>query len=81
VAPDAATLERMKSQYLGCVSEVDAALGRLVAFLKAAGEWDRTMLVLTSDHGEQLGEHRQISKLGFYRSSFEVTSPWATPSF
>ena len=26
----------------------------------AAGEWGRTMLVLTSDHGEQLGGHRQI---------------------
>ena len=41
--------------YLGEVSAVDAALGPLFDALLGAGE--RTLAVVTSDHGESLGEH------------------------
>lgn len=35
---------------------VDACLGRFVAGLKAAGRWERTVLILTADHGDSFGE-------------------------
>lgn len=35
----------------------DLQVGRLVAALQASGRWERTLLVITSDHGEDLGEH------------------------
>jgi arylsulfatase A-like enzyme len=36
---------------------VDQQIARVVDHLKRAGLWDSTLFVLTSDHGESLGEH------------------------
>ena len=47
--PDCEQMIRMKEQYLGAVAEADAALGRLVDNLKQTGEWERTLVILTSD--------------------------------
>ena len=30
------------------------------------------MVVLTADHGEQLGDHWQLGKLGYFRQSYEI---------
>jgi arylsulfatase A-like enzyme/Tfp pilus assembly protein PilF len=49
---------RFRSQpYHGEVAAADAALEPLLAPLLAAGAGARTLVVLTSDHGESLGEH------------------------
>ncbi len=63
---------RIRATYWGMVSEVDAQIGRIVAGLKASGAWEDTLIVLTSDHGEMLGDHQLYSKLGFYDESFHV---------
>lgn len=39
------------------VRETDALIDRLVAGLREAGALDRTIVVVTSDHGESFGEH------------------------
>jgi arylsulfatase A-like enzyme len=36
---------------------MDAELGRFFDFLKAEGLWEDTLLVITSDHGEEFFEH------------------------
>ena len=38
------------------ISDVDNELGRLFDTLVSLGMWDDTMIVVTSDHGEQLGD-------------------------
>src|SRR5262249_17093571 len=43
--------------YDGEVAYADAALGGFLGRLRAAGSLDRTLVVITSDHGESLGEH------------------------
>lgn len=35
----------------------DWALGQLIAYLKQQKLWDNTLLIVTADHGEALGEH------------------------
>ncbi|WP_087021032.1 sulfatase family protein [Thaumasiovibrio subtropicus] len=40
--------------YFANVSGVDTEFGRIVEALKASGEWDNTLVVFTSDHGETL---------------------------
>lgn len=45
------------SQYDGEIAAVDAEVGRLVEALDGSAVRDRTLVVLTSDHGESLGEH------------------------
>jgi len=43
--------------YAAEVAYVDAELGRLVSALQRLGLAERTLLAVTSDHGEALGEH------------------------
>jgi hypothetical protein len=42
------------------VAWADDRLGRLIQALRQSGEWDRTLLVVTSTHGEEFGEKGQI---------------------
>jgi len=58
--------------YFGLIDEVDDNLGRLFASLKAGGHWDSTLIIFTSDHGEQLGDHWLMSKQGFYDQSYHI---------
>lgn len=43
--------------YRGEVFTADREVGRLFAALRASGDWYPTIVALTSDHGESLGEH------------------------
>lgn len=69
----------LRAQYYGMISEVDAQLGRVVSAIEARGEWDETLVVLTSDHGEQLGDHGLVEKLGFFPQSYHVLGLWRDP--
>jgi len=42
--------------YKAATSYMDEELGRLMDYLRVRGEYDNTLVVLTSDHGENLGE-------------------------
>jgi arylsulfatase A-like enzyme len=69
---DEAKIRRLRAQYYGMVSEVDAAVGRVIDWLRANGEWDDTVIVVTADHGEQLGDHGLLQKLGFFEQSYHI---------
>jgi len=56
--------KEMIRAYLACVSYIDANVGRVLAALDQAGLTDRTIIVLWSDHGYQLGEKGKWSKAG-----------------
>lgn len=45
--------------YSGEIAYADENLGNLIERLKTLGVYDRTLLVLTSDHGEGNGEHNE----------------------
>ncbi len=47
--------------YDGEIAYVDEQLGLLFTFLKERGLWDNTLVVLTADHGEGLGEHGELT--------------------
>lgn len=51
--------------YRGEVEYTDAELGRFFAYLKGKGWYDRTLVVVTSDHGEGLNEHGE-QKHGYF---------------
>jgi len=42
--------------YAAQVAAVDRCLGEFVSYLKAAGLYERSVVILTADHGESLGE-------------------------
>lgn len=72
-------MRHLRAQYYGMISEVDAQLGRVVRAIEDRGEWSDTLVVITSDHGEQLGDHGLIQKLGFFPQSYHVIGLWRDP--
>ncbi len=69
---NARRLEDAWVSYLGLMTEVDENLGRLFSFLREKGDWDDTLIIFTSDHGEQLGDHWLTGKLGFFDQSYHI---------
>jgi arylsulfatase A-like enzyme len=55
-------LARMTAGYYGMVAQLDHAIGRVLDALTARGLADDTLVIVTSDHGEFLGEHQMIFK-------------------
>ncbi len=63
---------KLQASYYGLMSEVDAQLGRLFAHLDALGLRDDTLIIFTSDHGEQMGDAWLYGKCGWFESSYHV---------
>ncbi len=61
----------MAALYGGEVSYVDAQIGRLLDSLRAAGQLQNTLVIITADHGESLGEHDYWFEHGRY--AYEAT--------
>ncbi len=69
---DPGDVAEMQAQYFGMISEVDAQLARVWAVLEQREEWRNTVIVVTADHAEQLGDQGLIQKAGFYESSYAI---------
>lgn len=65
-------LRQMRATYYGMMSEVDHQLGLLLAFLDERKLTDNTLIIFSSDHGEQLGDHYLLDKQGFYDQSYHI---------
>jgi arylsulfatase A-like enzyme/cytochrome c-type biogenesis protein CcmH/NrfG len=48
---------RYKDPYDGEVAYADASLGKLFSYLRQRGLYERSLIVIMSDHGESLGAH------------------------
>jgi arylsulfatase A-like enzyme/Flp pilus assembly protein TadD len=67
--------------YLAEIAYTDKVVGRLTGWLESQGLLDRTIVVVTGDHGESLGEHGEASHAYFiYGSTMHVPlivrTPW-----
>jgi len=69
---DERELRALQAQYLGMVSDVDEQLGRVLDALRTLGMWDDTLVVVTADHGEQLGDQGTLDKGGPFESSYHI---------
>ncbi len=58
--------------YYGSVAFMDAQVGRILKGLEESGVADNTIVVFTSDHGFNLGEHGHWQKMSFWRQSTRV---------
>ena len=58
--------------YMGLIKQADDQLGRLLDHLEATGRMDDTMIVLTSDHGDYLGDHWLGEKDLFHEPSVKI---------
>ncbi|NOX40095.1 MAG: sulfatase-like hydrolase/transferase [Alphaproteobacteria bacterium] len=58
--------------YMGLIKQCDDQMGRLFAFLEDSGRMNDTMIVITSDHGDYLGDHWLGEKELFHDPSVRV---------
>ncbi len=54
---------------------VDRRLGEFFAFLERSGRFDRSLIIVTSDHGESLFEHRRYVSHGHTLHDVELRTP------
>jgi arylsulfatase A-like enzyme len=69
---DPATARSLRAIYLALISEVDHQVGRLIDFLKQTDQYDSTLIVITADHGEMLGDHHLWGKQTIYDKAIHV---------
>jgi arylsulfatase A-like enzyme len=65
-------LRETQANYWGMITELDASLGLLFKSLKETGQWDNTLIVFSSDHGEYLGDHYLTGKGQLYDGTMRV---------
>ena len=58
--------------YMGLIKQIDDHLGRVISYLEESGKADETMIVVTSDHGDYLGDHWMGEKELFHEVSVRV---------
>ena len=63
---------RMIANYWGLVSLVDTHVGRILAALRDSGQWDNTIIVYTSDHGDMMGAHRLLAKCTMFQEVLRI---------
>ena len=58
--------------YMGLIKQCDDQMGILFNWLEETGRMDDTMIVVTSDHGDFLGDHWMGEKMFFHDASVKV---------
>jgi len=58
--------------YMGLIKQCDDQMGVLFDWLEETGRMDDTMIVLTSDHGDFLGDHWMGEKTFFHDTSTKI---------
>lgn len=70
---------RARRAYLANVSYFDSKVGELLQTLDAIGELDNTIVIVTADHGDMLGERGMWYKMSWFEHSARVPLIMAGP--
>lgn len=65
-------IAQLRATYYGMISETDHHFGRLIDYLKDSGQYEDTLVIFTSDHGEQLGDHHLLGKAGYFEGAAHI---------
>lgn len=69
---DEKSLRQLRAIYYGLMTEVDDNIGRLIDVLKTTGQYDDTVIVFSSDHGDLLGDHYLLGKGSYFDKNVHV---------
>lgn len=72
-------VRRARRAYLANVSYFDSKVGAVVTALEDIGELDNTVVIVTADHGDMLGERGLWYKMNFFEPSARVPLVMAGP--
>ena len=71
--------QAIRACYAAMIENIDAHLGRYVAYLAEHGMLDDSVIVYASDHGEMLGDHEHWGKVVPYQPSVHIPLVMAGP--
>ena len=54
---DPAQIKQWRREYFTAVHAIDRNVGRIIAALEKHGLWEKTVIIFTSDHGYNIGDH------------------------
>lgn len=75
-----AEIIKARRAYFANVSYFDSKIGALVKTLEETGEIDNTIIIVTADHGDMLGERGLWYKMNFFENSARVPMVMAGPN-
>ena len=62
----------LRAKYFANVTLVDRQVGKMLDALRETGQWDNTIIVFTSEHGEMAGDHGMLEKRSMYEEASRV---------
>lgn len=65
-------LNEAKRQYAGMINMIDDCIGSFIKKLKDLGQFENTVIIFCSDHGEMMGDHGLFEKDVMYEASIRV---------
>ena len=69
---DEDSMRQLRATCYGLMTEIDDDIGRILALLKETGQYDHTVIVFVSDHGDQLGDPGLLGKGSYFDRSFHI---------
>ncbi|MFT5283975.1 MAG: arylsulfatase [Planctomycetota bacterium] len=78
--PTQADIQQIRNLYYGGVTQADHAIGLVLEELEQAGVLENTIVIVTSDHGEELGEHGLWEHNWMYQTNLEIPLIMRWPS-
>ena len=62
----------LRAKYFANVTLVDRQIGKMIQALRETGQWEDTIIVFTSEHGEMAGDHGMLEKRSMYEEAARV---------
>lgn len=81
LTPEEHDAKQKQAAYYAMISQIDNQFGRILEHLDNTGQRDQTVIILTSDHGETLGDHGLMYKgCRFYEGLVRVPLIFSCPA-
>jgi arylsulfatase A-like enzyme len=69
---DSEVIDKLKAYYMAGARYLDRDLGILFAELRERGLWDKALIIITADHGEEFDEHGMLLHVQPYTENLSV---------
>ena len=80
IRPQERDAKAIQAKYYAMISLIDDQLARILDFLEETGQRENTVIILTTDHGEALGDHGLLQKgCRFYEGLVRVPLIFSWP--
>lgn len=74
-------LWKLRRSYKATIRLLDEEIGKILDQLESGGLLEDTLIILSSDHGEMMGDHGRVQKSSYYRESLNVPLAIRHPHF